>query len=166
VRASGWRGRTGHRPGPPRTSRATRIRRRVPMRSRRGSYRAMAAAARRAASGRRHRPRPMPPPVRSTARRGGRVPSLGGRRPRAPTASATRPPEWRWRHGHRLDLDVGAPLISVDLQEHVADAQGRAFVVGDDDLDLLHVGQYRGDDHRLSPGFIAWGYMARTAMPG
>src|SRR6185437_5215881 len=70
------------------------------------------------------------------------------------------------RHGHRLDLDVGAPLISVDLQEHVADAQGRALVVGDDDLDLLHVGQYRGDDHRLSPGFIAWGYMARTAMPG
>jgi hypothetical protein len=26
-----------------------------------------------------------------------------------------------------------------DLQEHVADAQGRALVVRDDDLDLLHV---------------------------
>jgi hypothetical protein len=48
------------------------------------------------------------------------------------------------RHGHRLDLDVGARLISVDLQEHVADAQGRALVMGDDDLDLLHVGHYRG----------------------
>ena len=47
------------------------------------------------------------------------------------------------RHSHRRDLDVGARLISVDLQEHVADAQGRALVVGDDDLDL-HVGHYRG----------------------
>jgi hypothetical protein len=44
---------------------------------------------------------------------------------------------------HRLDLDVGAPLISVDLQEHVADAQGRALVMGDDDLDLLHAGHCR-----------------------
>ncbi|WP_446216264.1 hypothetical protein [Micromonospora sp. IBHARD004] len=52
------------------------------------------------------------------------------------------------RHSHRLDLDVGAGLISVDLQEHVADAQGRALVMGDDDLDLLHVGHCRGDDHR------------------
>ena len=52
------------------------------------------------------------------------------------------------RHRHRLDLDVGAPLIGVDLQEHVADAQGRALVMGDDDLDLLHVRDYRGDDHR------------------
>jgi hypothetical protein len=46
--------------------------------------------------------------------------------------------------GHRLDLDVGARLIGVDLQEHVADAQGRALVVGGDDLDLIHAGQYRG----------------------
>jgi hypothetical protein len=52
------------------------------------------------------------------------------------------------RHSHRLDLDVGARLISVDLQEHVTDAQGRALVMGDDDLDLLHLGHYRGDDHR------------------
>jgi hypothetical protein len=48
------------------------------------------------------------------------------------------------RQSHRLDLDVGASLISVDLQEHVADAQGRALVVGDDDLDLLHTGHCRG----------------------
>ena len=48
------------------------------------------------------------------------------------------------RHSHRLDLDVGTRLISVDLQEHVTDAQGRALVMGDDDLDLLHVGHYRG----------------------
>ena len=39
---------------------------------------------------------------------------------------------------HRLDLDVGARLISVDLQEHVADAQGRALVMGHDDLDVFH----------------------------
>jgi hypothetical protein len=56
------------------------------------------------------------------------------------------------RHGHRLDLDVGARLISVDLQEHVADAQGHALVMGDDDLDLFHVGYFRGYDHRRHPG--------------
>jgi hypothetical protein len=48
------------------------------------------------------------------------------------------------RHSHRLDLDVGARLIRVDLQEHVVDAHGRALVMGDDDLDLPHVGHYRG----------------------
>ena len=42
-------------------------------------------------------------------------------------------------HRHRLELDVGAPLISVDLQEHVADAQRHAIVVGKDDLDLIHI---------------------------
>src|SRR4051812_360260 len=42
------------------------------------------------------------------------------------------------RHGHRLCLDVGARLIMVDLQEQVGDAQGRALVMGDDDLDCLH----------------------------
>ena len=47
------------------------------------------------------------------------------------------------RHRHRLDLDVGTGLISVDLQEHVADAQSRALVMGDDNLDLLHVGHHR-----------------------
>ena len=50
------------------------------------------------------------------------------------------------RHGHRLDLDVSARLIGVDLQEHVTDAQGRALAMGDDDLDLLHVGHYRVED--------------------
>ena len=48
------------------------------------------------------------------------------------------------RHHHRLDLDVGAGLISVDLHEHVADAQGRALVMGDDELHLL-----RSDDPHL-----------------
>ena len=49
---------------------------------------------------------------------------------------------------HRLDLDVDASLINVDLDEHVADAQGRALVMGDDDLHLL-----RGHDpHRLHVG--------------
>ena len=42
------------------------------------------------------------------------------------------------RHSHCLDLDVGARLISVDLQEHLADAQGRALVVGYNDLDVFH----------------------------
>jgi len=43
---------------------------------------------------------------------------------------------------HRSDLDVGARLIGVHLPEHVTDAQRRALAVGDDDLDLLHVGHY------------------------
>ncbi len=43
------------------------------------------------------------------------------------------------RQRHHLDLDVGAGLISVDLQEHVADVQRRALAVSDNDLDLLHV---------------------------
>jgi hypothetical protein len=30
------------------------------------------------------------------------------------------------RQGHRLDLDAGPRLISIDLQEHVTDPQGRA----------------------------------------
>jgi len=45
-------------------------------------------------------------------------------------------------HGHRRDLDVGAAPVRVDLQEHLADAQGRPLVVGDNHLDPLHV------DHR------------------
>jgi len=52
------------------------------------------------------------------------------------------------RHRHRLDLDVRARLIRVDLQEHVADAQRRALAMGDDDLDLLHIGHYPGEDYR------------------
>ena len=40
----------------------------------------------------RHPPRPTPPPTRSTARRGGRAPSPGGRRARARAACATGPP--------------------------------------------------------------------------
>ncbi|GAA1200398.1 hypothetical protein GCM10009578_046760 [Streptomyces rhizosphaericus] len=46
------------------------------------------------------------------------------------------------RQDHRLDLDVDARLIGVHLQEHVTDAQGRALGMGDDDLDLIHGGQY------------------------
>jgi hypothetical protein len=49
------------------------------------------------------------------------------------------------RFGIRCLLSTGAlRLISVDFHEHVADAQGRALVVGDDDLDLLHTGHCRG----------------------
>jgi hypothetical protein len=81
------------------------------MRARRGSGRAMAAAARRAAPVPRRPPRPTRPATRQTA-----------------------------RHGHRLDLDVGARLISVDLQEHPADAQGGALAMSYDDLDLFHTG--------------------------
>ena len=35
-------------------------------------------------------------------------------------------------------------LISVDLQEHVAEAQGRALGMGDADLEVVHAGHYRG----------------------
>ena len=74
----------------------------------------------------------------TTARRGGRVPCLGGGECEYGRLS---PQDLRGRdrrHSHRLDLDVGARLISVDLQEHVADAQGRALVMGHDDLDVFH----------------------------
>jgi hypothetical protein len=50
------------------------------------------------------------------------------------------------RQSHRLDLDIGARLINIDLQEHITDTQGRALVMGDDDLDLLHVGHYSDID--------------------
>jgi hypothetical protein len=63
------------------------------MSTHRVAYWAMEAEARRAASGRRLPPRPMPPTTRSTVGRGGRVGSLGGRRGRARVASATRPLE-------------------------------------------------------------------------
>jgi hypothetical protein len=41
------------------------------------------------------------------------------------------------RQGDRLDLDVEAHLIGVDLQEDVADAQGHALGMGDGNVDLL-----------------------------
>jgi hypothetical protein len=43
-----------------------------------------------------------------------------------------------WGDRHFLGLDLGAGLVSVDLLEHVADAHGRAIVMGDDNLDDLH----------------------------
>jgi hypothetical protein len=56
------------------------------------------------------------------------------------------------RHSHCLDLDVGARLISVDLQEHVADAQGRALVMRHDDLDVFHGGHCRDVTIDVSSG--------------
>jgi hypothetical protein len=52
------------------------------------------------------------------------------------------------RYRHCLNLDVEASLISVDLHEHVADAQSRALVMGNDDLHLLN----RSDPGTLHPG--------------
>jgi hypothetical protein len=66
------------------------------------------------------------------------------------------PPDLRrgdGRHGHRRDLDVGAPLIGVDLEEHVADAQGRALVVGHDDLDLRHAGHLGGTNTAVATDY-------------
>jgi hypothetical protein len=70
------------------------------------------------------------------------------------------------RHRHRLDLDVGARLIGVDLQEHVADAQGRALAVRDDDLDLLHAGIIAGDDRRGLANYVCAGRDLATAGGG
>jgi hypothetical protein len=61
------------------------------------------------------------------------------------------------RHPHRLDLDVGSRLVRVDLQEHLTDAEGRAVVVGDDDLDLIHVGHCSGRAATMSHRFVACG---------
>ena len=48
------------------------------------------------------------------------------------------------RQCHRLDIHVGARVITVDLHEHVTGAQRRALAVRDDDLDFLDVGHHRG----------------------
>jgi hypothetical protein len=76
------------------------------------------------------------------------------------------------RHTHRLDLDVGARLISVDLQEHVADAQGRALVMGHDDLDVFHGGHCRDVTIDVSSGLsrataevIEFGRQVRPSDP-
>jgi hypothetical protein len=50
-----------------------------------------------------------------------------------------------WRHRHCFDLDIGAGLVGVDLQEHIADRQDRAVAVGDDNLDWIHAGHDRRD---------------------
>ena len=83
-------------------------------------------------------------------RRGRRLPEAAERRPREGAErehGRLAPQDFRSRdrrHPHRLDLDVGPRLVSVDLQEHLADAERRAVVVGDDDLDLIHVGHCSG----------------------
>ena len=59
------------------------------------------------------------------------------------------------RPSHRLDLDVGARLISVDLQEHVADAQGRAVRDGRRRPRPPPRRPFSRDDHRHRHGFIA-----------
>ena len=64
-----------------------------------------------------------PPPEGGECEHGWLPPQDLGRRDRCP--------------GHRLDLDVDARLIGVDLEEHVADAQRRALAVGDEDRDLV-----------------------------
>jgi hypothetical protein len=100
---------------------------------------ATAAAGRRATCGPPHPPRPTLPATRSTARRGDPVQSRQGSKCehwRLP------PKNLRSRNRcdpHRLDLDVGARLVSVDLQEDLADAHGRTLLVGNDYLDVLHL---------------------------
>src|SRR5262249_47027361 len=88
-------------------------------------------------------PGPRPPRGGPTPPEGGRAPTRGRRR-----APALRlPPHdvrgWHGCYRHRPDLAIGAGLLGVDLQEHVADAQGRALTLGDDNLDLLHVTHLR-----------------------
>ena len=53
----------------------------------------------------------------------------------------------------RLDFDIDARLMAVDLQEHVTDAQGRALAMGDDDRDLFHAGHYRGSISNAAAGY-------------
>ena len=115
------------------------------MRALRVSDCAMGAAARRAASGRRHPPLPTPLATWSTAGRGGRVPSLGGgerehgrlppqdlrsRDPRHPSPSP--------RPRRRCASD---PRRSSGTRHRRAGSRARDGRRG---LDLLHVGRYRG----------------------
>src|SRR6185437_2131930 len=62
------------------------------------------------------------------------------------------------------DLDHGARRISVDLQEHVADAQGRTLGMSNDDLDLVHVGHRRGMIAELATGLSHDQAMGRLDM--
>ena len=62
------------------------------------------------------------------------------------------------RHRHHLDLDFGAGLVGIDLQEHITDTKRRPLAMGDDNLDLLHVAIIAGmnrDVIRLSPDCVA-----------
>ncbi|WP_458686343.1 hypothetical protein [Nocardia tengchongensis] len=43
------------------------------------------------------------------------------------------------------DFGIDARLITVDLQEYLTDPHSRAFVMGDDDLDIFHAGHYLAD---------------------
>jgi hypothetical protein len=70
---------------------------------------------------------------------------------------ATEPSSTRFQdgsHRHRLDLDIRASLISIDFQENVADAQGRAIVMGNDNLNLFHVGHSRGKRCSMGPSMM------------
>ena len=116
-----------------------------------GSGRSMAAVARRAAVVRRLvAAHAADDAVDGSPRRPSAVP--GGRRARARGLPPQDLRSQDRRHGHRLDLDVGARLV-MSIFRYVADAQGRPLVMGDDDLDLVHVGPLSRDDHRR-PGAI------------
>ena len=203
-RASGWRDRTGHRPGPPPTSRyagdlvafnETWVICRSPCVNTGVHGRSAASATWRLrvtrsagntpfatshSHGRRGSDATSSKPYRAMAERrvmqspnGGtrRGPRRRGHGRRLAEAAKCRPPNAGERkdrglprqdlrsrdrrHSHRLDLDVGPRLVGVDLQEHVADTQGRPFVMGDDDLDLFHIGDYRGMTTDVAPGLSA-----------
>jgi hypothetical protein len=71
------------------------------------------------------------------------------------------------RQGHRLDLDVDARLIGVHLQEHIADGQGRALGMGDDNFDLIHGRPNIPGMTVCVTGFIACDCAAdRVPLPG
>ena len=117
---------------------------RVRMRSRQGSDRGHSRQWR----GRRDwvaaRPHHMPRRRADGLSRGGRVGPWEGDEREHGAGSATGPPEWDWRQVAIADLDGSATISVGDLQEHVADGEGRALVMGDEDLDLFHVGHSRG----------------------
>lgn len=103
----------------------------------------MVAAVRRAASGRRHP---------AAAHAAGDAVDGSPRWPSAVPGGAASASTGGFRH-KTCGVWIGAKAIaststsvrtSVDLQEHVADAQGRALVAGDDDLDFRHAGHCLG----------------------
>jgi hypothetical protein len=103
----------------------------------------MAEVVRRAASESPHLRRPTLRATPSTVLQGGQEHDPGGQQVRARRLP---PQDLRCRHrsqGDRFDLDVGARLVSVDLQERVTDAQRHAIIVGKNDLDMVHVGHLR-----------------------
>ena len=126
---------------------------------------ATAAEVRRAPCALRHLSRPRQP---GRGRRFTEVTECGPRE-RGKCEHRRLPPQDIWSpdrcRSHRLDLDVGARLVSVDLQERLADAHSRTLLVGDDDFDRLDLVIVAGGRRRPNRFGVSQTRPGRTRRP-